>query len=207
MKRLGVVCAWVVLWANVVAAAGPIVFHVSDPVGPDETALLFGDGLAGVSVEGCVLHDEPVAGPPEQLHQPSQSAWRQLDVLQTSDLCAEGPPAGRLAARDLFHPREELVGRRPGRAQRYRALVVVGRTGRRCRAGGTIRVFGKNLGEKPAAWLLGERNTIRLTPLENDLPSARDISAASRCPPISRQASTNYGSITGMAVRWASVAR
>ena len=173
MKPVAVVCAWVMFWANVAVAAGPVVFHVSDPVGPDETALLFGDGLAGVTAKGWVLKDEPIASPPDVPAEVSLRAGTPLAVLQTSDLCAkvllpaDWPPAIYAIL---------LQGTSGGSPavflNRTEPWWWLGEAGQVANPGETIRVVGKNLGEKPAAWLLRRGNKIALAAAENDLPGA-----------------------------------
>ena len=47
------------------ATAGPVVFRVSDPVNPGETALLFGDGIGpDATAEGWRARDGTVSDPP-----------------------------------------------------------------------------------------------------------------------------------------------
>ena len=173
MKRAAGICACVLLWANVSAGAGPVVFHVSDPVGPDETALLFGDGLSGVSVQGCVLPDEPVASPAGRFPAVAKNAW-----LPPGTAPGVGPVAKVLLPADW--PRGTyLIGLQNAAnatvapLNRTEPWWWLGEPGDTAAPGGTIRVCGKNLGEKPAAWLGQQGQWIALAPLENDLPGAK----------------------------------
>ena len=64
------------------ASARPVVFHVSDPVRPDETALLFGDGIGrAVQAEGWRVPDTAVTAPPDSAPG-TPSHGQTLDVLQ-----------------------------------------------------------------------------------------------------------------------------
>ena len=72
-------------------ASQPVVFWVSDPIEPGQTALLFGDGIgADVVAAGERVPDEPVAGPPQNAPA-GKVPGEKLEVLQASDLCAKQP--------------------------------------------------------------------------------------------------------------------
>ena len=67
------------LFLTVAAAARPIVFRVSDPIHPGETALLFGDGIGSkVSAEGWRVAETG-----------TQPAAQKLSVLQASEVRTE----------------------------------------------------------------------------------------------------------------------
>ena len=72
------------------AAAVPVVFRVSDPLEPGQTALLFGDSIGeDVRARGWRLQDEPIERPPHALGALAENAAETLQVLQASDLSAK----------------------------------------------------------------------------------------------------------------------
>ena len=71
-------------------AAEPVVFRVSDPIEPGQTALLFGDGiLGGVQAYGLRLQDEKVRRPPSGIVDAPEIGDEELQVLDASDLSAK----------------------------------------------------------------------------------------------------------------------
>ena len=202
MKPFGVVCAWVMLWANIAAAAGPVVFHVSDPVGPGETALLFGDGLAGAAVEGHLLADEPVAGPTNAMIKFARKDWRRLEVLQSSDLsrrcsCRPTGRAGPICStytRGRTPPRLSSIVPSPGGGWAKRATWprLAGQSA--CSA----RIWARSRPPGSAKKTNGPRSSRSKT----TCPVPRGITVSSFCPPISHRAGTGFGSITGTAAGW-----
>lgn len=149
---------WILLLGNL-QAAGPVVFRVSDPIQPGETALLFGDSIgAEVQAVGWRVPETGAAPQPQKLR-----------VLQASDVSAkvlipsEWKPG--LFAIQLAGSSQTVYLNRP---EAWWYL-----TGPRHKAapGGTLRVFGKNLGIHASAWLSDGSRKIAL-PLQDGGPYA-----------------------------------
>ena len=151
-------------------ASQPVVFWVSDPIEPGQTALLFGDGIgADVVAAGERVPDEPVAGPPQNAPA-GRVAGEKLEVLQASDLCESGS-VGQVGAGTLRPALKNQHGESlPILLNRTEAWwwrggsrdVAAGVTSEVAVPGEELRVFGKNLGDKTAAWLAGPGGTVAL---------------------------------------------
>jgi hypothetical protein len=163
MKRTCIcIAALLLVLAAPLKASQPVVFWVSDPLEPGQTALLFGDGIgADVVATGEKVPDGPVAGPPENVPAGKVNG-EQLAVLQASDLCAKvvlpdkwgaGLYAIRLKnksgeSQPIFLNRTEAwwwLGGSTNAALGVTSDVAV--------PGEELRVFGKNFGVKTRAWL------------------------------------------------------
>ena len=143
---LHVTTRWLVAvaFSCVVAETRPVIFWMSEPIQPGETVLLFGDQLGPNStVEGWRLAE---SGP--------SPAAQQLTVLQASKVSvkvvipAEWKPgmfALRVKSADGISDTVYL-----NRSEPWWFSAGEGHT---AFAGEQIRVFGKNLGPSPAAWL------------------------------------------------------
>ncbi len=139
-------------------AAEPVVFRVSDPIEPGQTALLFGDGiLGGVQAYGLRLQDEKVRRPPSGIVDAPEIGDEELQVLDASDLSA------KVLLPDRWKPGAYAIRLENGGG--LSAPVYLNRTepwwwlgGPEGRAvpGEEVRVFGKNLGPKTRAWLARE---------------------------------------------------
>ena len=178
MKAFSGTLAVLMLWASQGVAA-PVVFWASDPVGPGETALLFGDGLgAKVTAEGWQAADGPVSGPPDRADGPGTSPAQPLEVLQASEvvrkvLLPSGWKAGLYVVR-LSNGSGQSVPVFLNRAQPWWWL---GGPGDQAIPGQEIRVFGKNLGGSTRAWLTAGDQTVALPVVD-----ARSYAAAYRVP-------------------------
>lgn len=143
-------------------ASQPVVFWVSDPIEPGQTALLFGDGIgADVIAEGERVPDGPVSGPPETAPA-GKVDGEKLDVLQTSDLCAKvalpdkwtpGLYAIRLKNKNGESQPIYLNRTEPWWWLGGSTNAALGVTGDVAVPGEELRVFGKNFGAKTRAWL------------------------------------------------------
>jgi hypothetical protein len=128
------------------ALAGPTIFWASDPVGPDETVLLLGDGFADTAtVEMARLDDAPAKAPPALPLVVSK--WTPVKPLQASRQCVKA------AIPSAFKPGVYAVRVRQGADASTPWLVnaptpwwVQGDEGQRATPGGWLRVFGKCLG-------------------------------------------------------------
>jgi hypothetical protein len=156
-----------------------VVFQVSDPVGPGETALLFGDGISpAVKAVGWRVPDAAVAAPPAK-GVPGDAVAQPLEVLQASDLSAKVLlPADWKPG--LFAVKLTSAGGTSDTIylNRTKPWWWLGGENRAAFAGETIRVFGNNFGEKTRAWLTGNGSTVELPVLkaekyaaEFDLPA------------------------------------
>ncbi|MDQ3813516.1 MAG: hypothetical protein M3347_06145, partial [Armatimonadota bacterium] len=138
------------------ARATPVVFRVSDPIEPSQTALLFGDGIGPtVTAEGWRVLDSVVTQPPAKGSAAKAGPKAEsLEVLQASDVCAKvllpvqwkpGLFAVRLknqaGASDVIW------------LNRTEPWWWLGGANDTAVAGEEIRVFGKNFGDKTRAWL------------------------------------------------------
>jgi hypothetical protein len=130
-------------WLNCLAlaalpafAAGPVVFRVSDPIQPGETALLFGDSIGADTVAEGWRVPESGSAPKAQ----------RLEVLQASDISAK-----------VVIPAEWKPGMFAVRLRGMKEPVYLNRpeVWWYLTDGATFRVFGKNLGKTPLALLGG----------------------------------------------------
>lgn len=157
----------IVLASYSIAESAPIVFRVSDPIGPGETALLFGDGIgAGATAVGERVPDLPVTRPPDGAVAPiTMSGATPLQVLASSEVSAKvvmpDGPVGMYAVR--------LTGKSgptaPVLLNRTEVWWWMGAPGDAAEPGGTLRVFGKNLGPATKAWLASGAQAVALTPV------------------------------------------
>lgn len=165
-KMILVVCCGALL-ALATAAAPPVVFQVSEPVGPGETALLFGDGIGpAVQATGWRVPDATIVAPPAKAVL-TEAGAQPLAVLQASDLSAKvllpadwkpGLFAVRLTAANGTGA--------PVFLNRTQPWWWLGGEGETAFAGETIRVFGNNFGEKTRAWLAGKAANVELPVLK-----------------------------------------
>jgi hypothetical protein len=148
----------VILFATLTAsaaAAGPVIFRAMDPVGPGETALLFGDAIgAGVTAEGWRLDDAAVSGPPAPGPALPAEKGRALEVLQASDVCAKILiPADWKPGVYVIRLRNEAGVSSPiflNRADPWWWLAGPNDT---ASPGQNLRIFGKDFGAATQAWL------------------------------------------------------
>ena len=208
MKRIGLsgIIISLTLCCNMSLGSGPVVFRVSDPVGPDETALLFGEWMeTGVRAEGWVLPDEPVSGPFGEAAWFSSRGGERLDVLQASDLCVK-VLVPELAAGGICNPVARFVGRLlTGLFESDRALVVAGRIwphGRAWRYDPRVR---QESGRETHAWLVGEGKSIALTRVECESRARGCMMPSLRFPRRWLAANISCGFTTGTAARSVSV--
>jgi hypothetical protein len=153
-----------------VLASGPVVFRVSDPIQPGETALLFGDSIgAGVVAEGWRV-PESGAAPPAQ----------RLQVLQASDISAK-----------IVIPADWKPGLFAVRLRGASAPVYLNRTeawwflageAQEVHPGEQVRVFGKNLGTATASWLTSGSHRLPLKRIDGDPYAARFSVPATTAP-------------------------
>jgi len=150
------------------AAATPAIFWASDPVGPDETVLLLGDGFADTAaVEMARLDDTPakaLPAPPLAV-----GKWTPVKPLQASRQCVKA------VIPQAFKPGVYAVRVRQGAETSAPWLVnapeawwLQGDEGQRATPGGWLRAFGKCLGMAPAAQLVlrgadGKTTAVKIT--------------------------------------------
>jgi hypothetical protein len=170
-------------------AAPPLVFRVSDPVGPGETAMLFGDGI-GPQVRAEGLQLPAGTGAPAAAENARQQAGpgAPLDVLQASHECAKVaiPPTWRRGMYVLWLISPSGERSAPVYLNHTEPWWWLGGENDTAYAGEEIRVFGKNLGHAPKAWLVEDGNVFpaKEFPLQ---PSSRpaEPSEPAGGPPLS----------------------
>ena len=128
----------------------------SDPVRPDETVLVRGDGFGShPAVSFCRVADGLSAGPA----QISESAWTTLPTLQASaDALKFTIPAGEQPGLYAFRVVVDGVPSRPVLLNAPQCWWLQGDAGATATPGGWLRLFGKCLGSEPAQVRLELRN-------------------------------------------------
>jgi hypothetical protein len=146
------------------AAATPVIFRVSDPLKPGQTALLFGDDVGEqVVARGWRLDDETVPGPPAEAPALDRSQAVPLRVLQASELSAKVlvPEAWQPGCYAVLLENEEGVSH-PIFLNRTQAWWWLGGPNDTAVPGEQLRVFGKNLGAGTRAWLARKNHQVEL---------------------------------------------
>jgi len=145
------------LLAVSVADAAPAVFWGSDPIGPGQTAMLYGGEFSGNAVvEGWRVDDAAISDPKASATAAPQSAARKLDVLQASRECLKVLlPADWAPGLFALKIRNADGESAPTYLNRAEVWWWLGGENDRAYAGEELRVFGKNFGEKTRAWLAG----------------------------------------------------
>ncbi len=182
MQRTGfaaIVFAALIVCSNVARGETPVVFWASDPIGPNETALLFGDGLGpNTSAEGWMLPDEPVSAPPATPATFALTHGQRLEVLQASPLCAKVLlPATWKPGMYAVRLRTSAGQSAPVYLNRTEVWWWLGEPGHVAAPGGDIRVFGKNLGSSVVAWLAGHGKVTALPNITFKAGDALDYQA------------------------------
>jgi hypothetical protein len=156
-------------------SAAPVIFKAPDPVAPDETALLFGDGVTPqATAEGIRLDDGPVTAPPDEVALKPDGAPVSLQVLQATDLSAKvlipadwKPGIFAVQVKNADGASEWQFLNRP-----HLWWTLSGKDGKAA-PGGELRIFGLNFGEKSRVWLQADKGTAQelpvKTPREYDL--------------------------------------
>jgi hypothetical protein len=176
--------------AAVFAHARPVVFWVSDPINPGETALLFGDGIgAKVSAQGWRVAD---SGP--------QPAAEKLAVLQASDVSAKVViPANWKPGLFAIRLRNGSEDSEPIYLNRTEPWWWIGGAGHVAFTGEEVRVFGKNFGPGSTAWLEAEGRKLPLRVRKTEKYTVRFEVPASAVPGEYRLWTSNgFGGPTGM---------
>lgn len=166
MKRLGPIVTLAILICGHVLA-GPVVFWASDPVQPDETVVLLGDGLAaGCAVEMARLADGPAAKAADGAAL-TVDGWTAVRVLQAGRQSVKAVvpadwPAGVYAVRVRVggETSAPLLVNAPD------PWWVQADEGRAGTPGGWLRVFGKCLHFAGQARVLLRAEGGAETPLE-----------------------------------------
>ena len=142
------------LCLSTLAPAGPAIFWASDPVGPDETVLLLGDGFAaGAIVEVARLDDAPAQVPPAS--RLAVSKWTPIKPLQASRQCVKAViPATWKAGVYVVRARQGAEVSEPWLVNAPQPWWLQGDEGQRATPGGWLRAFGKCLGMAPGAQLV-----------------------------------------------------
>ncbi len=125
------------------AVDGPVVFWASDPVGPDQTLMLFGDGLRKGQVRAMRFPD---AEPGLPLASPSpRGGGERLPLLQGDGECLKVsiPESWEPGLYGVWVETPSGVGR-PQVLNRAEGWWVLGERGTTARPYGEARVFGKN---------------------------------------------------------------
>jgi len=137
-----------------ITQARPVVFWMSDPIRPGQTALLFGDQLGPNStVEGWRAAE---SGP--------APAVQQLTVLQASDVSLKvAIPAEWMPGMFVLRIKSAAGVSDPIYLNRTDPWWFSAGEGHTAFAGEQIRVFGKNLGVNPTAWLANRGAHVPLT--------------------------------------------
>jgi hypothetical protein len=140
MKGLAVFLAVASLCAGLRAGAVPVVFHVSDPVGPDETVIVHGDGLAGATgIEIARLSDSARAVTLPR--KPGRVAVLQPSATSVKFTVPATLKPGLFAFRVLTADGATA----PVLLNRPQAWWVQGDLGHDASPGGSVRIFGKCL--------------------------------------------------------------
>jgi hypothetical protein len=137
------------------AFAKPAIFWASDPVGPDETVVLMGDGFAeGATVEAARQEDGRAKMPPGHVpgRQPSFTKTTPLKPLQASRQCVKAviPAVWKPGVYGMRIRQGQEISS-PRLVNAPEAWWVQGDEGQRATPGGWLRVFGKCLGMAPGA--------------------------------------------------------
>jgi len=161
--------------STVPAAGPPKVFWVSDPIGPHETALLFGDDIGPkVATDGWLLPDAPVSPPPANPAAFTPDKGRPLEVLQASDLCAKVLlPTDWKPGLFAVRLKNDAGISEPSFLNRTEPWWWLGGENDTAFVGEELRVFGKNFGEKSRAWLIGGGPPVPLPVVKAEKYTAR----------------------------------
>jgi hypothetical protein len=184
------------------AAAAPVVVRALDPVGPGETALLFGDGIGpDATAEGLRLPDEQVsnlaARRPEMPSGPAQP----LEVLQASDVCAKVLiPADWKPGMYAIRLRNQAGVSDPVFLNRTDPWWWLAGPNDSAASGQEIRVFGKCLGPQTQAWLSALGKAEVLTVVKADKYAVTFRLPASAAPgTYDLWLSNGFGGVFGLA--------
>jgi hypothetical protein len=166
MKRLGLIVTLAILICGRVLAA-PVVFWASDPVQPDETVVLLGDGLAaGCVVELARLADGP-AGKAAAGAELKVEGWADVPVLQAGKQSVKVViPADRQAGVYAVRVRVGDETSAPVLVNAPDPWWVQADVGPAGTPGGWLRVFGKCLHFAGEVHVLLRREGGAETPLE-----------------------------------------
>jgi hypothetical protein len=132
----------------------PVVFWKTDPVGPGQTLLLFGDGLSDADVSAGRLADvQPSLPGRVDISLPASSA--KLSILQTDNRCL------KVEIPKTWEPGSYVVRLETGTGSTEPIVVnhpeaywLLGDLGDAATAGAEVRVFGKNfrMGQEKTPW-------------------------------------------------------
>ena len=149
------------------ATAGPVVFRVSDPVNPGETALLFGDGIGpDATAEGWRARDGNVSDPPTRPAEIASAGAQPVERLQSSDVSAKVLlPADWKPGLFIIRLKNSSGVSAPVFLNRTEPWWWLAGANDTAHPGEAIRVFGKNLGDKTRAWLASAGRAIPLETL------------------------------------------
>ena len=136
------------------AWAAPAIFWASDPVGPDETVVLLGDGFAdAVTVEMARLDDAPAKALPALPL--AVSKWTAVKPLQAGRQCVKVVvPVAFKAGVYAVRVRQGADVSAPWLVNAPDPWWLQGDEGPRATPGGWLRAFGKCLGMAPGAQLV-----------------------------------------------------
>ena len=152
-------------------ASQPVVFWVSDPIEPGQTALLFGDGIGADVVAAGERVPDATGRWPAGERAGRQGGGRETGSAPSFRSLRESGSAGQVGAGALRPALEKQHGESlPILLNRTEAWwwrggsrdVAAGVTSEVAVPGEELRVFGKNLGDKTAAWLAGPGGTVAL---------------------------------------------
>ena len=135
--------------------AAPAITWVSDPVQPDETALLLSEGCSPQTVLEVARLDDTTPGRPQGNQTPAPGKWLNVKPLQSSRQCVKAVlPAGLKAGVFALRLREQGQVSPVVLANAPAAWWMQGDEGQRATPGGWLRVFGKCLGGDGAQMVL-----------------------------------------------------
>ena len=139
------------------AFAGPVITWVSDPVRPDETALMLTEGCSeSTVVEAARLDDTPTAGPGRR--ESPALKWTAIKPLQASRHCVKAViPTGWKPGVFALRLKEGADYSLVAYANVPTVFWLQGDEGQRGTPGGWVRVFGRCLG-------FGGKAEVRLRP-------------------------------------------
>lgn len=140
-----VAAAFAVALACGAAAAGPAVYHASDPVAPNQTVIVTGDGFGeSAQAEVTLLPDVPPGEPAEKVGDRAGSSLA-APVAQASDQCVKFIVPATLQPGVYRWRIKQPDGEVGGYLNRPALWWIQGDAGTQATPGGWVRVFGKNL--------------------------------------------------------------
>lgn len=156
-------------------ADAPMIFKALDPVGPDETVLLFGSGVTEeTTAEGVRLDDHVVSAPPIEVMHKLKAVALPLKVLQKTDLSLKALiPATWMPGIYVVRVKNGEGASEWQFLNRPKIWWLMCGLGGKAVPGGNVRICGLNFGKKSRVWLQPDQGASRELPVrdarDNDL--------------------------------------